>query len=275
MFLGLSMWSFEKDAFSGKMDFRDFIIYCAKQGYAAVELLDCFWKQSGDEIDEAKKIAQDHGIKIGCYAIANNFAQNEQAKRQAQVDYIKKGIETAAALGAPVLRVFGGSPQKELSYEAALPWIVEGFCSCKYLAEKMDVKMAMENHGTLSGSWKQVLEIISRVNSTHFGATADLGNFLLVNETPLDSVEGILPFIKHVHCKDFIPTPEGETRFYTALSGEKFSGCVLGNGIVGIDKILPLLRENNFDAMISIEYEGTAPASQGVPQSKTFVEKYL
>jgi sugar phosphate isomerase/epimerase len=275
MFLGISMWSFHKEAFAGKMSFQDFILYACNEGYKGVELLDCFWKETGDEIAKARDIAGECGLRIGCYSIGNDFASPEKGKRSEQVDYVLRGIETASLLGAPILRVFGGSPKEDITYKKALPWIVDGFRACKTLAEDKGVVMAMENHGTLSGSWKQVNEIIESVDSPNFGATADFGNFLLVDESPLDSVKGILPYIKHVHCKDFVPTPKEESIYYEALSGKRFSGCALGAGIVGIGSLLELLKKDDYNAMASLEYEGLSPSSQGVPQSKAFLARYF
>jgi sugar phosphate isomerase/epimerase len=275
MFLGISMWSFHREAFADKMSFEDFILYSSNEGYEGVELLDCFWKEKEDEIGKARDIAGECGLRIGCYSIGNDFALPQEDKRAEQVKYVQRGIETAARLGAPILRVFGGSPKENVTYQKALPWIVEGFRACKALAEDKGVVMAMENHGTLSGSWKQVKEIIESVDSPNFGATSDFGNFLLVDESPLDSVRGILPYIKHVHCKDFVPTPEGESRYYEALSKKRFSGCALGAGVVGIGPLLELLRKHGYEAMISLEYEGLLTSSQGVPQSKAFLERHL
>jgi len=275
MFLGISMWSFEKEAFAGKMSVADFIRYASGEGYDAVELLDCFWKEAEEEIDAAIKLAGECGIRIGCYSIGNDFAVADENERAKQVEYVKRGILAASRLGAPVLRVFGGSPKEGVSYEDALPWIVEGFRACRDLAGEKNVVMAMENHGTLSGSWKQVLEIAEKVDSTHFGATADFGNFLLVDEAPLDAVKGVLPCLKHIHCKDFRPTPEGEERFYPALSGKRFSGCALGEGVVGVGEILSFLKQGGCKAMISIEYEGLEPASEGVPKSRKYVGEIM
>ncbi|MBN1901983.1 sugar phosphate isomerase/epimerase [Candidatus Sumerlaeota bacterium] len=275
MFLGISMWSFHKEAFAGKMSFQDFILYASNEGYQGVELLDCFWKEKEDEIQKAKDIAGESGLQIGCYSIGNDFALPEADKRAEQAKYVQRGIETASLLGAPIMRVFGGSPKQDVTYQKALPWIVDGFRACKELAEEKGVVMAMENHGTLSGSWKQVKQIIESVDSPNFGATADFGNFLLVDETPLDCVKGILPWIKHVHCKDFVPTPNGETQYYEALSKKRFSGCNLGAGVVGIGPLLELLKKNRYEAMISLEYEGLLPSSQGVPQSKAFLQRYF
>ncbi|HOE62208.1 MAG TPA: sugar phosphate isomerase/epimerase family protein [Candidatus Sumerlaeota bacterium] len=273
MFIGLSMWSFEKDAFAGKLTPADFIRYAAKEGYDAVELLDCFWKETDEEIAAAKKLAEECGIKIGCYSIGNDFAQKDPAARRQQVEYVKKGIQTAAKLGAPVLRVFGGSPKEGIAYADALPWIVEGFQACVPLAQEKGVVMAMENHGTLSGSGKQVREIIEKIGSPNFGATTDFGNFLLVDEDSSESVMTVLKYVKHVHCKDFAPAPAGEDRVYTSLAGKKFCGCVLGDGSANVAASLILLKNTGYKGMISIEYEGLEPAATGVPKCLEFVKK--
>ena len=273
MFIGLSMWSFEKDAFARTLSVADFIRYAAKEGYAAVELLDCFLRENDEEIFAVKKLAEECGVRIGCYSIGNDFAQKEEHVRKQQVGYVKKGIQTASKLGAPVLRVFGGSPKDGISYEQALPWIVEGFRACIPLVEEKNIVMAMENHGTLSGSAKQVLEIIKKVGSSRFGAAVDLGNFLLVDETPSESVKKVLEYVKHVHCKDFAPAPADEMRFFTSLAGKKYVGCVLGEGVANVGASLRLLKKQKFAGMISIEYEGLEPASTGVPKSLDFVKK--
>jgi len=273
MFIGLSMWSFEKDAFARTLSVADFIRYAAKEGYAAVELLDCFLRENDEEIFAVKKLAEECGVRIGCYSIGNDFAQKDEHVRKQQVGYVKKGIQTASKLGAPVLRVFGGSPKDGISYEQALPWIVEGFRACIPLVEEKNIVMAMENHGTLSGSAKQVLEIIKKVGSSRFGAAVDLGNFLLVDETPSESVKKVLEYVKHVHCKDFAPAPADEMRFFTSLAGKKYVGCVLGEGVANVGASLRLLKKQKFAGMISIEYEGLEPASTGVPKSLDFVKK--
>ena len=273
MKIGLSMWSFEKDAFAGALDVAGFLRYSAGQGYQSVELLDCFWKETPAEIAAAKKLAAELGIAIGCYSIGNDFACPEPEKRAEQVEYVKRGIRVAAELGAPVLRVFGGSPKEGVTYAMARPWIVDSFRACAALAAEKSVVMAMENHGTLSGSGRQVREIIGAVGSPFFGSTADFGNFLLVDEVSIEAVRTVLPYLKHVHCKDFGPAPDGETRVFNSLAGKKFVGCILGEGSADVGAILKLVRESGYKGMISIEYEGLVPAAQGVPASHDFVKR--
>jgi hypothetical protein len=45
--------------------------------------------------------------------------------------------------------------------------------------------------------------------------------------------------------------------------------------VVGIGSQLELLKKENYEAMISLEYEGLSPSSQGVPQSKAFLARYF
>ncbi len=275
MFPGISMWSFAKEAFSGEMNIQGFIRYAGQNGYAAVELLDSFQNGADADLEAAKDLAETLGLKIACYSIANDFANPDESIRKKQVEYVRKGIETASRLGAPILRVFGGSVHEGVNYKTALPWIVEGFCACKALAAEKNITMAMENHGALSGSAHQVLEIIQAVDSPYFGATADLGNFLLVDEEPLEAVRSLLKFVRHVHCKDLRPAPQGETQIFRSIAGRRYIGCAIGEGTVEVGKILLLLKENKYSGMVSIEYEGTEPAPDAIARSKAYIDKYL
>ena len=275
MFVGLSMWSFEKEAFSGNMDIEDFIRYSSEHDYEAIELLDCFWRENKPAVSETVRLAKEEKLPIGCYAIANDFAQPDERARARQVEYVRQGIETAEKMGAPVLRVFGGTPKKGVTYEDALPWIVECFRACTDLAEGKGVTLAMENHGLLSGSWKQVMEIIRKVDSPNFCATLDFGNFLLVDESPLIAVRNLLPYVGHVHCKDFAGAPEDEDHVFSSLLGKRYCGCVPGEGQAEVDEILSLLKLRGYHGMVSIEYEGSEPCEKALPKCHDFVKKYL
>ncbi|HOQ28042.1 MAG TPA: sugar phosphate isomerase/epimerase, partial [Armatimonadota bacterium] len=57
---------------------------------------------------EARERFADAGIEIACIATSCTFAATDPAKRQANIDNLKRHIELAADLGAPGIRVFGG-----------------------------------------------------------------------------------------------------------------------------------------------------------------------
>lgn len=261
-------------AFAGDMNVEDFLRYCKDQGYDSVELLDCFWKETDDEIDKVNNLASELEVSIGCYSIGNDFALPDENKRAEQVEYVKNGIDVAFRLGAPILRVFGGSPKKGVEFEQAFHWITDGFRECTKKAEDNGVIMAMENHGTLSGSARQVSQIILKVKSPNFKATADMANFLLVDENPVEALKVLHEDIAHVHCKDMCFPESGENPVFTSLKGRGYTGCNVGEGEVNAKSCLEYLKKVKYDGMISIEYEGSEPVT-GIPASRRFIEEII
>ena len=90
------------------------------------------------------------------------------------------------------------------------------------LAEEYDIDIGIENHQDVC-SW-ELCWLCEQVDSGHLGVTMDCGNALSVGETPLAFAGRIMPFLKHVHLKDYTvhPTP----------SGYRLKRCALGAGVV-------------------------------------------
>ncbi len=276
MKFGISMWSFVTEYHKGNMTVEQFIAYASEHGYELVELLDYFWKDAGTDIPHARAAAKRHGIEIGVYSIGNDFAHADVEERHKAIAYVKRGINEAAEIGAPVLRIFGGSPKPGLDFARVKPWFLDALRECATHAAGSKITLAMENHGTLSGSSAQILELIREVNSPWFRATADTGNFLLVDEKPLDAIQHLAPYIAHVHCKDFAAVEkEIPSEVSTSLAGKKYSGCAIGKGAAQIGPIIAFLKQRAYNGPISLEYEGLGDPYAGVAQSQKFVKQYL
>jgi sugar phosphate isomerase/epimerase len=276
MKFGISMWSFVAEYHKGNMSVEQFIAYAAQHGYEFVELLDYFWKDAREDIAKAREVAKRHGIDIGVYSIGNDFAHVDANERRTAVAYVQRGTDQAAEIGAPVLRIFGGSPKPGLDFARVKSWLLDALRECADYAAGRKVTLAMENHGTLSGRSEQILELIREVNSSWFRATADTGNFLLVDEQPLHAIRQLAPYIAHVHCKDFaLIGHEKPHEVYTSVQGKKYLGCAIGEGAAQIGRILTFLKQQKYDATISLEYEGVAAPYSGVAQSQGFIKQYL
>lgn len=276
MKLGISMWSFVTEYRKGMMTVEQFIAYASELGYDFVELLDYFWKDAEKDIADARATAERHGITIAVYSIGNDFAHADRAERHKAITYVKRGINQAAEIGAPVLRIFGGSPKAGLGFVRVKPWLLAALHECTNHAAARKVTLAMENHGTLSGRSSQILELIHEVNSPWFRATVDTGNFLLVDENPLDAIKRLAPYVAHVHCKDFAPIQEENPHeVYTSLAGKKYRGCAIGEGAAQIGPVITFLKQHSYDGPISLEYEGVADPFDGVAESQKFIKQYL
>ena len=129
------------------------------------------------------------------------------------------------------------------------------------LAEKLGVKLAIENHGDFFiGELQHILE---QYRSPFLGITLDTGNCLRLREDPLDAIEVFKGKIFVVHAKDIAPvpgfTPEDPLAF----------GCVpAGEGITDFPSILNTLSKHDYKGMILIEISRPHPDFEHVEETE-------
>lgn len=271
MKLSLSMWSVHQTAREQGWTVLDFLTFCKSEGIEQVELLNFFWKNQEQELVEVIAYAKDNGIRVSSYAVGNNFVQPSTAAREAALKEIADAIPVARRLGTDMIRVFSGDLIDNVTYETALQWIVEGLAAAAKEAEAAGVTLCLENHGKLAGSGAQVKEIIERVGSKALRSTFDTGNFLLVDEHPTAAARTLLPYIAHVHFKDFKETGEGR---YHSLGGKKYEGVGAGEGDVELEVILNMLRDNGYHGAFVLEYEGLGSEAEGISRSYDFFKQF-
>lgn len=273
MKLGVSMWSMVEDYQSDKLDVKGFIDIMHEQGIKGVELLDFFWKDKETEIETVKKMLADYNMEMACYSIGNDFVVDDADARKIQIEYVKSGIDDAVRLNADKLRVFSGSPKENVSYEDGKKYILDSFSECSKYAEKNGVTMVLENHGLFAGKSDQVKDIIETVGSNYLRSNPDTGNFLLVGEKPEDAVDKLKKYIRHVHFKDFAKSADNTG--YQGLDNQYYQGCILGDGIVNMNKIVDILDKYRYDGYLCIEFEGPAPQIKGTVDSINYVKSLL
>lgn len=250
----VSAWSVQKKLFSGEMSVCDFIKLCHEHGVKNVELLFCFWNEQ-NRIEDAVLLLKNLGMKVGAYSVGNDFVQQDEALRKIEVEKVKLGVDIACRLNTKLLRVFSGNAKDGIEYETARKWIVDSFKEAAAYAEEKGVVMVLENHGLFAGKSSQVKELIEEVNSISLRANADVGNFILVNENPLEAVKTLKEYVSFVHFKDFKQVSEKE-HGYKAVDGSEYQGTVLGNGQIPMKEIVDFLYKNGYEGYLSIEYEG-------------------
>ncbi len=274
MKIAVSMWSLHKLYQKRELDVFGFIDYVAGLGADGVELLDVFWKDPHSEPCKALDLVKSKGLEVAAYAIANNFVNPDASKRMAEVEKIKLGVDMALALETKVVRVFAGDLEPGIKFEDAKGWILEGLSEGARYAEQKGVVLALENHGLLAGKGAQVKEIIETVGSPGLRATIDTGNFLLVNERPVDAVRTLGTLAAHVHLKDMKKVGCCcVSESYAALDGSRYVGTVAGEGEVRIDEVVRLLEEAGYDGYLSIEFEGLGDPRDGTERSIEYLRR--
>ena len=94
-----------------------------------------------------KHLAFRLGLDISGTAVGNDFCHPPGAKREGQIAHVKQWIDWAEILGAPVIRIFSGSPQGGQTVDEAHRLAVEAIEECCDYAGRHGVFLALENHG--------------------------------------------------------------------------------------------------------------------------------
>ncbi len=270
MKISLSMYSLHRYNANGKMNIVDFIKYAHNLGIEGVELLDVFWKDIDNEFPEALNALKQTGLAVSCYSVGNNFVHPQPERRVSQGEIVKNGVDMAEKLGAKVVRVFSGDMGNyDVTFDEAKGWIIEGLKECAAYAQTKGIILGLENHGLFAGKSSQVKSIISEVGSRNLRATFDTGNFLLVDESPSDAIDSLLPLIAHVHFKDFRETDIQEDMILKSINDKKFVGTISGQGQVDLGYILKALDGAGYNGWLSVEFEGQEDEKEG---SRTSIE---
>ncbi|MGO8672389.1 MAG: sugar phosphate isomerase/epimerase family protein [Capsulimonadaceae bacterium] len=274
--LGVSMWSYVSAWRSGAIDIPGFIREAARLGADGVELLECFWKDRAAEMPAVRDVLTETGLPVGVYSIENDLAVADTAKRAAEVDVIRAGVDTAVELGARTVRVFAGDARPGVSSSRALSWIVDGLGAAAEYAYERGVTLALENRGRLAGRADQVEAILKAVASPALKANPDTASFLLNHEVPHDAVDRLATRAAMAHVTDFELMPdEYAGPAHVSIDGVKYAGRPVGAGGVDIADCINSLRQAGFTGWLDIEFEGEQDPFTAVAESVEYVRRLL
>ncbi len=220
--VGVCAYSFNTgyDAFE-LMDMAD------EHGLVGVEFPpdDCLPDLSPASLERARARAEESGL----FVIADGG--------QVEGEMLRRLIPAAAGLGASTLRVVMsgvlGGDRRPLSgrWNAHLAGCRDILREVLPLAEEHGVTIAVENHSDATSH--DMRWLCEELDSAHIGVTLDVGNVLAVCEEPFGYTKRILPYLRHVHLKDYTIHPSDE--------GYRIARCSLGSGVVDYPGLLSLI----------------------------------
>ena len=166
-------------------------------------------------------------------------------RRQLEAD-----LRRASAMGAKTMRVLISrileGDRAAIGGRAAWQDRLEAFgdvvMSALPVAEELGLTLAVENHQDADSD--DLIALCERIGSNRFGIALDTANPLAVAEEPLVFARRILPWIKHVHLKDY--------RVFPSESGYRLIRCALGEGVIDFPSLLGLFRDRP-EVTLSIE----------------------
>jgi len=270
--ISLAQWSLHKALFSGQITNLDFPeIAKKKYDIDAVEYVNQFFKDKAKDIpylNQLKQRCSDNGVKSVLIMVDQEgpLADKNNVLREKAIEDHYKWVEASKHLGGHAVRVnLHGDSNAQEWHEAA----VKSLTKLTAFAEKMDMTILAENHGTWSSNAGMLAKVIQEVNNPRCRTMVDFANFCVRREKgdlwespcvdwydKYKGVEELLPYAKGVSAKTFDFTDAGEE------SNSDFT------------RMLKLVKASEYRGYIGIEYEGDRLSEdEGIRASKKLLEK--
>jgi sugar phosphate isomerase/epimerase len=262
MQLGMCSWSYHRDFESGKMDIFEWMTICARDlKVHGIEITDTHMQSTDEDyVKTVKRVAVDMNLTIAALTVSNDFGKELEEDRTKELEKIERAIETAAELGAPILRIFAGWPEgfKEKSArERADQWneMLRCMSIAGLLADRYGVVLAVENHnhGGFLQTGDDVMRLLADADSEWLRLNLDTGNYV----DGFESIEKTLVYAVHIHAKMMDINEQG-LDFTTDYP-----------------QLIKLLHESNYRGFVSIEYEGEEESLTAVPRGLEYLRRLV
>ncbi len=216
-----------------KLTLFDFVSDCAAAQLEGTELTSYYFPSevTPEYLRKLKRHCFQLGLDISGTAVGNDFGHPPGPKRDEQLALVKRWVDYAEILGAPVIRVFAGHVKRGQSPEVAHKLMVEGLEEVCDYAGQHGVHLALENHGGPTATPQGLLALVKAVQSPWFGVNLDTGNF------HSDDVYGDLakaaPYAINVQVKVTVSNGSGKSqptdynRLHAILSDVGYRGYIV------------------------------------------------
>lgn len=233
---------------AAEMSLERFIDFCASQNLPGTELTGYYFPAeiTHDYLLSLKAHTHRLGLTISGTAIGNDFCLPEGEARERQLAECREWIDHAAVMGAPVIRIFAGKVPRGDTEEVARERCIAGINESLRYAARRGVFLALENHGGITATPDQMLEIIRGVDdSPWFGVNFDSGNFR--TDDPYADLERIAPWAVNAQLKASI-----------APGGKKQPA--------DFKRLVKILRDSDYRGFVALEYEERESPFEEIPR---------
>jgi len=276
MKLSISTYSLSRWRSQQNKTLENTIDWIADAGITGIEFSGLDEKAEADPIKRARQLrkrCEKRGLKVVSYCIGAELNLPKKKQQQA-VEDLKGHVDIAAELGVrsmrhDVTRGFNAYPSFKgaQTFAAALKNIVPPIREVADYAQDKGVITTLENHGFYMQASKRVEKLIKTVNHPNFALTIDMGNFLCVNEEPVEAVARCAKYAVMAHVKDFHIKKKKDappTGWIITPTPIAIRGAIVGHGAIDIPAEIKLLKKAGYKGYLSLEFEGLEEPTRGV-----------
>ena len=228
-------------------DFLGQVKYLAAEGVGYIEprfidkknIMDL----SRDELNEAKKMIEDHGLKVSAIGSPIGKVKLDEPFGP-HLDKFKHAVDLAVLFETPFIRMFSYYAPEGQSIDDLRDDVLERMAAKVEVLNDVDVTMVHENEAHIYGhTAENCVELIETVNSPKLRLVYDPANFVW-GEKLTNNVEVCWPLMKpyvvHIHIKDW-------------KLGAADVGSIPGEGDGQIRELLAELAAMNYKGCLTME----------------------
>jgi sugar phosphate isomerase/epimerase len=223
-------------------------------GYAGVELAlnDTHLhplKYTQNRLSEVKNFCSENDFPIVCVAAGGerllsdepfepSLINPEREGRAKRLDLIKRSMEVATYLEAPVLNINSGKLKAEVNEEQAFEYLYTNLE--ELLRENSEVILALEPEPDFFiETSSDAVNLIQKINHPRFRLNLDIGHVFCSEENCYSAIEKALPYTKHIHIED--------------IKNGIHHHEIPGEGDINFEKLIGILKKSNYDHYVSVE----------------------
>lgn len=180
------------------------------------------------------------GLEVLCLASGVSLGVGAAAL-EGELEALRSYLGIAAGLGAPLVRVFGGSRGAEP--RPPLGEVADAFARACELAGPTGVRLLLETHDEFSRG-SSVAALLERLGREDLFVVWDLLHTIRHGESIEETWKAIGPRVRHVHLKDS-----------SACDEKGFDLVLLGKGSLPLRDALSLLEREGYTGYLEFEWE--------------------
>ena len=217
-------------------------------GYAAIE-----WRLADGAIigpdvpvevrRRLRQVPAEYGIEISCLDSSVQSVKATPEERATEIEDGKRMLDLAAEIGAPFLRVFGGSLPVNTTRAAILAPTAEVLHTLASYSSEVGVTVIIETHDAWTNS-VDVRDLLQAVSHPAFKVLWDTHHTYRFGEAPAQTLALLGDAIAYAHIKDSRLTGPGEWTY-----------CLSGTGDVPLSEIIAVLKQSSYTDYLSLEWE--------------------
>lgn len=182
------------------------------------------------------------GLEVCCVDTSCTFDSADDAERRRQLGLAARHCELAAALGAPLIRVFPDLVPEGSTFEETRDRIIDSLRRAAVLAPR-GVRVGLETHGDFAGG-PVTADIIRRADHPNLCIIWDAANTFASGEPVEVTARAVAPYLAHVHLRDARP-----------MGKEHWTPVLAGRGLVPFGEVVAALRRLGYGGYVSFEFE--------------------